>query len=303
MLFAETGKVVEDFYVTGLRWSPVYLYAGSHPVLFEAGFACAARLYEADIRSVLGEGRPEMLFLTHVHYDHCGATRYLKDSFPGIRVAASGHSAEILARPNAQRLIMNLSRLAVGLVAQADRVDGEDLVDEPFRPFEIDIQLHGGSEISLGDTTIQVISTPGHTRDQLSYYIPERKILIGTEATGCMDRTGTFIPEFLIDFDEYMASLRRLAALPTEVLCQGHHFVYVGHDEVQTFFDRSIKAAEDFRERVIQLLDEHAGSVDRVVEQIKGEQYDRNPHVKQPEQAYLLNLRARVTHLAGKWKE
>ncbi len=303
MLFAETGKVVEDFYVTGLRWSPVYLYAGAHPVLFEAGFACAAKLYGEDIRSVLGQRRPEILFLTHVHYDHCGATGYLKDTFRGIRVAASGHSAKILARPNAQRLIMNLSRLAVGLVAQADRVDGEDLVDEPFRPFGIDIELSGDSQISLGDTTIQVISTPGHTRDQLSYYIPERKILIGTEATGCMDRTGAFIPEFLVDYDEYVASLRRLAALPSEVLCQGHHFVYVGRDEVQVFFDRSIKAAEDFRGRVMELLDEHAGSVEQVVQHIKGEQYDKNPHVKQPEQAYLLNLRARVTHLAGKWKK
>jgi 2-aminobenzoylacetyl-CoA thioesterase len=300
MPFSETGKVVQDFYVTGLRWSPVYLYAGPHPVLFEAGFTCAARLYGADIRSILGERRPEILFLTHVHYDHCGATNYLKNIFPGIRIAASRHSGEILARPNAQKLMINLSRLAISLVAQADRVDGKDLIDEPFVPFALDLELDGGSAVILGDTTIQVLSTPGHTRDQLSYYIPERKILVGTEATGCMDRTGTFIPEFLVDFDLYMDSLRRLAALPIEVLCQGHHYVYVGQDEVNAFFDRSIKAAEDFKERVTELLNEHAGSVDRVVQQIKREQYDRNPHVKQPEQAYLLNLRARVAHLAGK---
>jgi 2-aminobenzoylacetyl-CoA thioesterase len=300
MQFGKTGKVVEDFYVAGLRWSPVYLFAGPHSVLFEAGFACAAKLYEADIRSVLGARNPEMLFLTHVHYDHCGATSYLKGIYPGIKVAASRHSAEILARPNARKLMMSLSQNAISLVAQADEVDRESLIHEPFTPFEVDIELDGDHIVTLGDVTVQVIFTPGHTRDQLSYYIPEKRILIGTEATGCMDRAGTFIPEFLVDFDLYMASLKRLAALPIDVLCQGHHFVYVGQDEVRTFFDRSIEAAENFRERVIQLLNEHGGRVDQVVQQIKNEQYDRNPNVKQPEPAYLLNLRARVAHLAAK---
>lgn len=300
MQFGQTGKVVDDFYVTGLRWSPVYLLAGSHPVLFEAGFTCAARLYEADIRLALGTGTPEMLFLTHVHYDHCGATPYFKRVFPGIKIAASKHSVEILARPNAQRLITSLSRFAVNLVAEADDVDRESLIDEPFVPFGVDKELTGDEVIELGDFRVQVIPSPGHTRDQLSYYIPERRILIGTEATGCMDRAGTFIPEFLVDFDLYMASLRRLAALATDVLCQGHHFVYVGEEEVRAFFDRSIKAAEDFKKRVMELLSEHDGSVDPVVQQIKHEQYDTNPNVKQPEPAYLLNLKARVTHLAEK---
>lgn len=220
-----------------------------------------------------------------------------------MKVAASRHSAEILARPNAQKLIADLSQNVISLVAQADDVDGKNLVEAPFRPFDIDIELDGDRLITLGDdVTIRVLSTPGHTRDQLSYYIPERRILIGTEATGCMDRAGAVIPEFLVDFDLYMTSLRRLAALPTEVLCQGHHFVYVGRDEVRAFFDRSIEAAEVFKERVVQLLNHHGGCVDTVVQQIKYEQYDTNRNVKQPEPAYLLNLRARVAHLAGKLK-
>lgn len=302
MQFGQTGKVVDDFYVTGLRWSPVYLFAGSCPILFEAGFACAAKLYEADIRSVLGERTPEMLFLTHVHYDHCGATPYLKRIFPEMKIAASRHSAQILARPSAQGLMKSLSQFAIKLVANADDVNAENLIEEPFVPFGVDNPLVGDETIRFGDVTVQVVFTPGHTRDQLSYYIPERRILIGTEATGCMDRAGRFIPEFLVDFDLYMASLERLAALPIEVLCQGHHFVYVGQGEVKTFLDRSIKAAEDFKEMVLHLLAESGGHIDQVVQQIKHEQYDTNPNVKQPEPAYLLNLRARVTHLADKLK-
>jgi hypothetical protein len=39
--------------------------------------------------------------------------------------------------------------------------------------------------------------------------------------------------------------------------------------------------------------------VDKVVNRIKQEEYDPNPGPKQPETAYLLNLRTRVNHLAG----
>jgi len=46
------------------------------------------------------------------------------------------------------------------------------------------------------------------------------------------------------------------------------------------------------------LLDMEGGSVERVVQLIKAKQYDTNTGIKQSEQAYLLNLTARVAHLA-----
>ena len=134
----------------------------------------------------------------------------------------------------------------------------------------------------------------------MSYYMPEKKILVATEASGCLDRAGQIITEFLVDYDAYLASLKRLAALPVEVLCQGHHFVFVGAKEVSSFFARSIREAEFFKERVYKLLDVEGGRVEQVVARIKAEQYDANPYVKQLEKAYLLNVRAQVTHLAEK---
>ena len=76
--------------------------------------------------------------------------------------------------------------------------------------------------------------------------------------------------------------------------------VWVGEEEVQDFFRRSIAASEMFRERVEALLAQEEGSVERVVAIIKSEQYDTNKQTKQPEQAYLLNLRAQVSHLADR---
>ncbi len=97
-----------------------------------------------------------------------------------------------------------------------------------------------------------------------------------------------------------MSSLQRLAALPVEVLCQGHRFVIVGREEVRAFLERSISEAICFKDRVYGLLDEEGGPIDRVIQRIKAELYDTIKGPKQPEVPYLLNVTAQVKHLAGK---
>lgn len=290
--------MTDTFSIAGLAWSPVYVLDGEVPVLFEAGFHCARRLYEDDIRQATQGRNPQYLFLTHVHWDHCGAASYLKTVFPGLRVASSRRAAEIVSRPNARALMEKLSQDVIPLVARVDGVAVEKLIREPFEPFEIDVIVGGGEVIEVGrGRTIHVLESPGHTRDMLSYYIPEARILIATEAAGVLDQANQVIAEFLVDFDLYMESLKRLALLDVNILCQGHHFVFTG-DDVKRFFERSMQAAEEFERHVIELLDRENGSIERVVQRIKAEQYDTNKGVKQSEQAYLLNVTARVNHLA-----
>lgn len=298
MIFGETGYVGKGLYVLGLQWTPSYLLDCSVPVLFEAGFSCAGRLYEEDIRKFLKKRKPEMLFLTHVHYDHCGAAAYSKKVFPGIKIAASSRAAEIIKRPNAQDLIKDLNANIIPYVAAVKGINPNKLLYESFEPFEVDIMLENGQVIQLAeDISVEVISAAGHTRDLLSYYIPERKILFATESVGNLDRIGQIIPEFLVDFELYLTNLKRLSLLDVEVLCLGHQFVVLNSD-VKEFFLRSIKEAELFKSRVERLLIEENGDIDRVVTRIKAIEYDINPGPKQLEQAYLINLTTRVTHLA-----
>ena len=299
MISVKTGHVSNGLYVCGLTWSPVFLLDCSQPLLFEAGFACAARLYEKGIKTLLGERGPGTLFLTHVHWDHCGATSHLKQAFPDLRVAASEGAAAIITRPNAQRRMTELGKTVIPVVGTLDGVDSALLIDEPFRPFDVHMLLHDGQVIQVDEeTTVQVLATPGHTRDHLSYYIPERKILIGGEAAGCLEPAGSISVEFLADYDAYLASIERLLAIPAEVFSQGHHYVFVGRESVKAFLEQSLKAAENFAARAHELLRAEGGSIDRVVSLIKAEQHDPKPGLKQPDEAYLLNLTAQVTHLA-----
>ena len=300
MPFRLTGQITENFYVLGLAAYPVHLLDGPCPVLFEGGTSCAGKLYVSAIRSVLDTRQPEILFLTHAHWDHCGAVSYLQKAFPGMQIAASQQTSQILKRPGALELIIKLNNDSREIVRNYPGVDASCLLDSPFQPFDADLEIADKQVFELGGgSTVMILATPGHTRDHHSYYLPDKKILIAGDSVGCIDSRGAMVCEFLHDYEAYITTIKKLADLPVEILCQGHRIVMVGRDEVMAFFESSMNEAIRFKEQVYRLLDEEYGSTDRVVHRIKAERYDILPEPKQPEVPYLLNLTAKVKHLAG----
>lgn len=300
MIINKTGLAGNDLYVNGFTWSPTYLVAAKTAVLFEAGFSCMGKLYEKDIKKVLGNQSPEFLFLTHVHYDHCGSASYFKRIFPNLKICASQRAHEIIQRENAISLMSSLSQYVIPLIAELPEIQKKELLMGPFKPFAVDIVFNEECVINIDNgLSVRVFTTPGHTRDMLSYYIPEKKILIATESVGCLGRNGHIVSEFLVDYDAYINTLKRFFSLDVEIFCQGHHFVFTGKD-VQAFFVDSLRSAESFKKHVDELLSREGGAIEAVVNIIKTEEYDTNQGIKQPERAYLLNLKTQVAHLATK---
>lgn len=291
MIFDGTGEVRDGFYVVGFADVPVYLLAGRKPVLFDAGLPQVGQIYEEGIRAVLGATEPAILFLTHSHFDHCGAAGYLKRAFPSLTVAAAQRVREILRRPNAIKRIQGLAENAGEALVRVDRTK---LLPHSFQPFDVDMILKDGQTVDLGaGVTVQVLSTPGHTWDFMSYHIPEKRILVASEAAGCATITGRISSDCLTDFDVYLASLRRLASLDARVLCQGHRYVYTDED-VGAFLEGSLRSALEFKEMVQEFWHREGKNVRRVMTRVKEVEYDPLPLPKQPEKAYLTSLEARV---------
>lgn len=300
MIIDKIGHIQNNFYYLGLIECPIFLLDGPEPVIFDAGVTCAGKIYVEAIRSILGQRQPAWLCLTHVHWDHCGTASYLQKAFPELKIAATSIAANILQRPNALSLINKLNQGMLEQMRSTPGLDPSLLNMEPFAPFKIDRELADGQTIEIGGTTLQVLATPGHTQDHHSFYLPHEKILIAGEAAGIFYSHNVITPEFTSDYDAYLTSLRRLASLPVEILAQGHYYILAGEEEIRTFFAKSIKETISFKDRVMELLDEETGNLERVIHTMKAERYDAVPDLKQPEVTYLINLRAKIAHLAGK---
>ncbi len=302
MVIDKIGHIHNNLYYLGFTECPIYLWDGPEPIIFDAGITAAGRIYVNAIRSVLGDREPAMLCLTHCHWDHCGTAAHLKKAFPEMKIAATSWGANILKRPNALALIRKLNDASLEIMKSVP-VDISYLNTDPFEPFAIDVEIQDSQIIYLGDgTKLQVLSTPGHTQDHHSYWLPDQKILFAGEAAGVFYSHEVVTTEFAYDYDAYLASLLRLAELPAEVFCQGHYYILTGRDEIKTFFDKSIRETTGFKDRVMELLDEENGSVEKVIGRVKAERYDGNLDLRQPEATYMLNLKAKVAHLAGKWQ-
>jgi glyoxylase-like metal-dependent hydrolase (beta-lactamase superfamily II) len=105
----------------------------------------------------LRDERPRALLLTHIHFDHAGASGALVERWPDLRVYVHEKGARHMVDPER-------------LVASARQIWGEDfdrlwgrVVPVPEENLEV---LHGGESVEGFD----VEYTPGHAKHHVSYF-------------------------------------------------------------------------------------------------------------------------------------
>lgn len=293
MIKESTGKISDDFYALGNPALPAYLLRGASPVLFDSGMTFMGPIYLRDLKKYLGDPiRLEYLFLTHSHFDHAGSAPFLKKNIPGLKVAAGRLAAEVFKRPNAIQLIQSLSR---PMEERFRSQEGD--AEVTFRGLELDLILEDGDEITLEDgTQVKVISTPGHTRDAVCYYLPKLKALIGGEAVGSFDRNFNVRPVFLSSLDDYLSSLEKLKGLKIDLLLMGHHYALT--QGAQTMILKAIEATKAFGKRIEDDLKALRGHQEAVVKKIFQEDYVEKNLINQDERPFLINLTAQVKAIA-----
>ena len=142
----------------------------------------------------------KMILLTHAHFDHTGGVAELCASLPGVPV---------YLHPADAALVGSDVFPAIG----AATVPYED-----------------GDTVQLGELTIQVLHTPGHTPGGVCLLVGDALFTGDTLFYGSMGRT-----DFAGgSYEDIMASLKRLAQLP------GNYQVLPGHMDVTTL-DRERK--------------------------------------------------------------
>lgn len=298
MVVDQIGEIADGVHMLGHRAVPIFLVDGDRPALFDAGLAFLGPVYARQIRQVLGDRQPAWCFLTHSHFDHCGAAAYLKTRFPKMQVVCSEKAANIFDRPNAISLIFDLNRFAAGMAVDF----GVDPGDTIFESFSVDATTEEGDCFEISpDLTVQVMETPGHTWDFLSYTVPQLKLLVASEALGTPDETGYIVTDCLVDYDVHYQSMRRLSTLDIETLCLGHVYSCTGSD-ARRHVAESLVQSRRFRDMVERYLETENGHIPAVMKLVKAIEWDGKSGLRQPEPAYVLNLEARINTIVRKWQ-
>jgi hydroxyacylglutathione hydrolase len=98
----------------------------------------------------------------------------------------------------------------------------EPLLREQFhyRPRKPARYLMDGETIRLGDLSVDVIATPGHTPGHLSFFFREPSVLFAGDYD--LTRFGPGYGDLFSDIDETRASLNRLQGIPAHIVLTSH---------------------------------------------------------------------------------
>ncbi|HEY7171866.1 MAG TPA: MBL fold metallo-hydrolase [Vicinamibacterales bacterium] len=183
--YAEPAKVADNFYFLGTKIHNAWALVGSDGIIvFEALFDYAAPDEIADGMRKLGldANKVKYVLLSHAHADHDGGARFLQDKMPNAKLVYGGPDWDAVEK----------STNHAGGKPKRDTVGAD------------------GMKLSVGDGSVQIVTTPGHTAGTLSFLFeikdngrPLRVAYVGGTAIP-FDGSGAY-------YDGYIASAKKMA--------------------------------------------------------------------------------------------
>ena len=99
---------------------------------------------------------------------------------------------------------------------------------------------------------------------------------------------------FLASYEDYAASMEKLAAINAEALCIAHVGILAGREQIARYLDASRAAARAYRAKIEACLEKFSGDAERVVNAMVAEEYDAREHHIQHRNPFITNLQAKV---------
>jgi glyoxylase-like metal-dependent hydrolase (beta-lactamase superfamily II) len=195
----------------------VYLVdGGDEMVLIDTGAGEGFELIVENIRSLgLRPDELKAVIANHSHIDHIGALFRFREEY-GVEVIA--HELETEA-------------IETGIGS------GAEYYGVSYRPCKVDVVLRGTEEtVRCGHHDLKVIHIPSHTPGSIAVYLDAgTRILFGQDVHG---------PYFLkgSNTDQAKISLRRLADLDADILCEGHFGVYEPKEVVRRYIEGHLRS-------------------------------------------------------------
>ena len=170
----------------------------------------------------------DVIAITHLHPDHCGATAALKE--------VSG--AEVALHP------LQVDYLDI-MAEESKKFLGVGIAHK----FNADIVLE--ERLSLGKTELEVLHTPGHSPCSICFYAEDKKMLICGDLVFEQGVGRTDLP--FGNTDELKSSIETVSALDTELLLPGHGTIIEGRNNIEKNYD-FVKAVYSRKPKLLTLI-------------------------------------------------
>lgn len=204
-------RIWGNLYFVGTQPASTHIIdTGEGLIMLDSGYQHSLYLVLQNMH-VLGLDPMDLKYIvhTHGHIDHCGATRALVE-MTGART--------FLGAPDRDYVNGTLP------LSWAKELDLQ------LETFEPDVLLQDGDVISLGNTVIKAVATPGHTPGAMSYLFDvtcgDRTLTAGLHGgAGMNSMKKEFLDRYGLSYDcrkNFLASMDRLKTLKVDIYLGNH---------------------------------------------------------------------------------
>lgn len=189
---------------------------GEQVILVDTGIKSAFPLLVKNILS-LGFNMKDIttLVLTHTHYDHCHSANQIKN-ISNCRIMVS--SAAYTSIKNGYTEIPRGTTALTKMIAGLGRLAGKRFFG--YESFQPDVLISGEDPTQIGDGTMYLIPTPGHSIDSVSMIVDDEIAIVGDAMFGIFRHK--VMPPFADDMTTLVTSWGTLLKTGCQFFLPGH---------------------------------------------------------------------------------